>query len=255
MGSGGRGGGGPAARLVPGLHPVRELLRAGARVRQILVAPEREDTAVLAEIRMLAAAAGVPVDDAPSSHLDELAGGAAHQGVVAVAARFPYADLEDLVPAGGEAALLVVLDGITDPHNVGAIARTAEAVGAHGLVLPRRRAAGVTPAAEKAAAGALAHLPVAEVPNVARALELLADRAVWSVGLDADADTLVYDCDLLTEPVAIVVGAEGRGLSRLAAERCDLLVRLPMRGAVGSLNASVAAAVVLYEVRRRRGPT
>ncbi|MGH3442917.1 MAG: 23S rRNA (guanosine(2251)-2'-O)-methyltransferase RlmB [Nitriliruptorales bacterium] len=239
-------------RIVPGLHPVRELLRAATRVERILVAPQREESPVVADIRRLAAEAGVPVDGSPAERLDDLAGGVAHQGVVALAEAFRLVELEDLLPAPGEAALLVALDGITDPHNLGAIARTAEAAGAHGLVVPRRRTASVTPAVEKAAAGALAHLPVAAVPNIARALELLATRRVWSVGLAAGAEPLLYECELLTEPVAIVVGAEGRGLSRLVTERCDLLVRLPMLGKVGSLNASVAAAIALYEVRRRR---
>jgi 23S rRNA (guanosine2251-2'-O)-methyltransferase len=243
-------------RVVGGLHPVRELLRAGQPLRRVLVADTRDDSPVTDEIRALADRAGVAVEEVPRERLDARADGLTHQGVLAVAPAFRYADLDDVAAradAAAEPLLLVVLDGVTDPHNLGSISRTAEAVGAHGLMIPSRRAAGVTPTAEKAAAGALAHLPVVRAANLVRALEGLKKRGVWVVGLDGDARTPIAGCRLLDEPLALVVGAEGRGLARLTAKTCDQTVFLPMRGAVGSLNASVAAGVALYEVVRSRG--
>lgn len=243
-----------AARVTPGLHPVRELLRAGGDVDVVHVADGREPSPVLADIRQLAASRGVTIRRADDAWLDQLAHGVAHQGVVAEGPAYPYADVDELLGAvpEDERPLFVALDRITDPHNLGSVARTAEAVGAHGLIVAERRAVGVTPAAEKAAAGALAHLPVAQVTNLVRTLEHLGEQRVWSIGLDGDASQLVQDCDLFTEPLVLVVGAEGHGLARLTAERCDLLVALPMAGHVGSLNASVAAAVAMYEIHRRR---
>lgn len=243
-----------AARVTPGLHPVRELLRAGVHVDVVHVARGRERTDVLDDIRDLAASRGVPVRQAEEGWLDQLAHGVAHQGVAAEGPEYPYADIDEVLAGipDDERPLLVALDRITDPHNLGSVARTAEAVGAHGLLVAERRAVGVTPAAEKAAAGALAHVPVAQITNLVRTLEHLGEQRIWSIGLDGDADQQVQGCDLFTEPLVLVVGAEGRGLARLTAERCDLLVSLPMRGHVGSLNASVAAAVALYEVIRIR---
>lgn len=240
-------------RVVPGVHPVRELLRADAPVAAVHVAAGREDTDEIAAIRELAEGAGAAVHVVGREELDGLAGGVTHQGVVAVGPPYRYRDVDELLNAdGGQPTLLVALDEVTDPHNLGSIARTAEAVGADGLVVPGRRTVGVTPAAEKTAAGALAHLPVARVTNLVRTLGALGDRHVWSIGLDAAGRTAVADCELFTEPLVLVVGAEGRGLSRLTRERCDLLVSLPMRGRIASLNASVAAGIALYEIRRRR---
>lgn len=207
---------------------------------------------MLDDLLALAADRRIPVEEVERDRLDERAQGLVHQGVVALAPPFAYADLDTVVEAA-ERPLLVALDQVTDPHNLGSIARTAEAVGAHGLVLPARRTSPVTPAAEKAAAGALAHLPVVQVTNLVRALRVLGERGVWSVGLDAEAELDLADSRLLGESLVLVVGAEGRGLARLTAEACDQLVRLPMRGRVGSLNASVAAGVALFEILRRRG--
>lgn len=242
-------------RLVVGLHPVRELLRAGRPVRRVAVASGRSDSDVLHELLDLARSAGVAVDRVDRDELDARAEGLVHQGVVATAPPFPYADLDgvlDAAAAAGEVPLLVALDGVTDPHNLGSICRTAEAVGAHAVVVPGRRAASVTPVAEKAAAGALAHLPVVQVTNLVRALTSIADRPVWSLGLDAEGEVEVADSHLLADPLVLVVGAEGSGLSRLTRDTCDQLVRLPMRGNVGSLNASVATAVALYAIDAAR---
>lgn len=246
---------GRGTRLVIGLHPVRELLRAGATLHGIDLAEGRGESDVVAEIVALAEERGVAVRRRDREELDRLVGDVVHQGVVATAPPFPYADLDEVlrrVEATDEPLFLVALDRITDPHNLGSVARTVEAVGAHALLIPERRAAGVTPAVEKAAAGALAHLPLVQVTNLARTLRDLGRRSVWSVGLEADVPDSIYACGLLTEPLVLVIGSEGEGLARLSAERCDALVHLPMRGRIGSLNASVAAAVALYEVRRRR---
>jgi 23S rRNA (guanosine2251-2'-O)-methyltransferase len=255
--------GGPAGRrgiledrIVGGLHPVRELLRSGHDVTRVLIAVSRDPVLVLDEIEALAAERGVAVERHDRPVLDALAEGLVHQGVVALGPPVPVATLDEVLAAAeraGEAPLLVALDGVTDPHNLGSIARTAEAVGAHGLLVPERRAAGITPSAEKAAAGALAHLPVVPITNLARTLRQLHDAGVWSLGLDGDAEVAIADHPLASEPCVLVVGAEGSGLARLTRDRCDALVRLPMRGQVGSLNASVAAAVALYTLLDRRG--
>lgn len=195
-----------------------------------------------------ASATGVRVRRVPRGVLDDLAGGVLHQGVVAVQTAFPYVDVAGI----GHTDLVVVLDGVTDPQNLGAIARSAEAAGAGALVVPRRRAAPVGPAAEKAAAGAFGWLRVAQVPNVARGLADLRERGFWSVGLAGDSTTTVWSSRLLDGPVAVVVGGEGAGLSRLVAERVDERVAIPMAGRLDALNASAAAAVALFEVVRRR---
>lgn len=244
----------PDHRVVYGVHPVRELLRADAEVRGVWLDAGRRRTPDLEDLRSRALEAGVAVEEVSRQEVDRLAGEGVHQGVVAVAAPFPYRGLTEVLAAvpDGVPPLLVALDHVTDPHNLGSVARVAEAAGAHGLVLPRRRAAPVTPAAEKAAAGALAHLPVALVGNLGQALAHLEDRAVWRVGLAAEAETTLYACALLTEPLVLVAGSEWRGLGRTSQLHCDQLIRLPMCGHVGSLNTSVAAGVVLYEAYRQR---
>lgn len=232
---------------IPGRGPVTEALKAGRRLLEVVVdARGGDELTLLADV---ARGAGVTVRRADRARLDDLAGGVLHQGVVAVEESFRYARLAD-VESG---ALVVVLDGVTDPQNLGAIARSAEAAGAAALVIRERRGASVTPAAEKASAGALSWLPVVVVGNIVRALADLADRGYWSVGLAGEAETALWDANLLDGPVAVVIGGEGSGLSRLVAERVDLLVRIPMAGRMGSLNASAASAITLFEVVRRRG--
>jgi len=186
--------------------------------------------------------------------LDRLAGGANHQGVVAAAAEFRYVAWEDLLARAalvGEPALLLVLDHLTDPQNFGTLLRTAEAVGVHGIIIPRERAVGITPAVVKASAGAVAHLPIAQVVNLPRTLDALKKQGVWVIGLDAGGPQMYDEVDY-NIPLALVVGSEDRGLSRLVREKCDLLVKLPMRGKVESLNAAVAGSIVLYEIWRYR---
>jgi 23S rRNA (guanosine2251-2'-O)-methyltransferase len=232
------------AHAIPGRRAVAEALRAGRPLYEVVVS-ERAD-----QLATDASAAGVPVRHAPRTELDRLARGVLHQGVVAVAPPFPYVLLADL----HDADLVVVLDGVTDPQNLGAIARSAELAGAGGLVLRERRSAHVTPASEKASAGALSWLPVALVPNVARTLGDLQAGGLWTVGLDAGAPGDLWSSPLLDGRVALVVGAEGAGLSRLVAQRVDALVAVPTRGRIGSLNASAAAAIALFEILRRRPP-
>lgn len=236
------------------MHPVRELLRAGRPVHRLLVAQGRD--AGVDDVLELANDARVEVEVVDRDVLDAMTDGLHHQGIVAVAPPFGYASLGSVLRDAadrGEAPLLVALDGVTDPHNLGSIARTAEAAGAHAIVVPQRRSALVTPTVEKTAAGALAHLPVVQVTNLVRTLATLDEAGVWSLGLDADADTELSDHPLVSEPCVLVIGAEGRGLARLTRDRCAALVRLPMRGRVGSLNASVAAGVALYTILARRG--
>ena len=239
---------------VEGRQAVRELLRAGRRpVRQVLLA-DTAGSEVLAQIVELAERAGVPVRVVGRGQIDAMALTDAPQGVIATAAPLPEADLSDLLrraPDGRE-PFLVVLDGVTDPHNVGAVMRSALCAGASGLVVGRHRAAHLTPAAVKAAAGAVEHLPVATVAGIPAALGAMADAGVWTVGLDAAGTTSLWGLSVATEPLALVLGAEGRGLSPLARQRCDVLATIPMSGPLPSLNVSAAAALACFEVARRR---
>ena len=231
---------------IPGRGPVAEALKAGRALREVVI--DTKPGAELATLADVARAAGIAVRRADRAELDRIATGVLHQGVVAVADGFSYASLGDVTDTG----LIVVLDGVTDPQNLGAIARSAEAAGAGALVVRERRGVHVTPAAEKASAGAFAWLPVVMVGNIVRALEDLSQRGFWSVGLAGEATQTVWEANLLDGPVAVVIGAEGSGLSRLVVERVDMLVRIPMAGRMTSLNASAASAVTLFEVVRRQ---
>ena len=210
----------------------------------------------LAEIAALADRAGAPVRVVSREQIEAMARTDAPQGVIAFAAPLPEADLQDLMrpTSGGAAPFLVVLDGVTDPHNVGAVMRSALSAGATGLVVGRHRSGHLTPAAVKAAAGAVEYLPVATVAGIPAALAAMADAGVWSIGLDAEAGTSLWDLSVATEPVAVVLGAEGRGLSPLVRQRCDVLAAVPMSGPLASLNVSAAAALACFEVARRRLP-
>jgi 23S rRNA (guanosine2251-2'-O)-methyltransferase len=231
-----------------GINPVLEALRAG-RATAIRVSPRADDR--LTEIVRLAEARGVPVKRAAIDELDKIVRGGSHQGVVADLEAPPDVTVEDLVVGAKGAPLIVVLDQIEDPHNVGAILRTVDAAGADGVVRQSRHAARLDGAASKASAGAVAHVKIAEVVNIARALDRLKDAGVWTVGLAGDAPTRYDEIDL-TVPTAIVVGAEGTGLRRLVRERCDWLASIPMSGHVQSLNVSVAAGIALFEAVRQR---
>jgi 23S rRNA (guanosine2251-2'-O)-methyltransferase len=233
--------------LIWGINPVLEALRAG-RVSGLSVAGAGGR---MREVFELARELGIAVHHVPRAKLDRTTGGGVHQGIVAELREQRALSLDELVAGAAGAPLLVVLDGIEDPHNVGAILRTVDAAGADGVVRQSRRAAALGGAAAKASAGALARVRIAEVVNIARALEALKTAGVWTVGLAGDADR-AYDQVDLTLPTAFVVGAEGGGLRRLVRERCDHLVSIPMRGHVGSLNVSVAAGIALYEAVRQR---
>lgn len=235
-----------------GLNAVSEAIKARGRAFQwVGLAKERHDLRlqrIIEECRKL----GVPVRFLQRTELDRMAGNAAHQGVVAVTSAKQYSGLEDVVEAKrAEYSLIVVLDGVEDPHNLGAILRTADAAGADGVVIPERRAAPVTGVVTKTSAGASEHLPIARVTNIARTVEELKERNIWVVGLDERGpqtyDTLDYKMDC-----AIVLGAEGKGVHDLVRKKCDFLVSIPMLGKVSSLNVAVAAGVVLYEVVRQR---
>jgi 23S rRNA (guanosine2251-2'-O)-methyltransferase len=234
--------------LIYGMHPVAEALKAG-RVRSLRVSA-RDDRRIGALVEQ-ARAQGVPVRQVPPDVLDRESRHGVHQGVVAEVESLAAGSLEAFTASLDPSPLIVVLDEVEDPQNVGAILRTMDAVGATGLVRQTRRAASLDGAAAKASAGAVHHVPVADVVNIARAVEALKQAGVWTVGLDADAELAYYEWDL-TLPTALVLGAEGHGLRRLVRERCDGLARIPMRGHVGSLNVSAAAAVVLYEAVRQR---
>ena len=249
------GGSAAGAEQVEGRQAVRELLRAGRRrVRQLHVADGSDPAGPVGEILDLAEAAGVAVRWLPRDRIDAMAATDAPQGVIAAAEPLPERTLDQLIagPADGPAPFLVVLDGVTDPHNLGAVMRSALCAGATGLVVGRHRSASLTPAAVKAAAGAVEYLPVAAVAGVAAALSELTAAGVWTVGLDAGADADIWTMAVASEPVALVLGAEGRGLSPLVRRRCDLVTGIPMSGPLDSLNVSAAAALACFEVARRR---
>ncbi len=252
--------------MLEGRNPVIEALRSGRPLVKIMLAKGVEP-AFSATVRSLAREAGVPVVEADRARLDALCGGRNHQGVVAVGAAARYCEVDDLLEmaatggafgpgaAGrGGAPLVVVLDGIEDPRNLGAIMRTCDAVGATGVIVPKRRACGLTGVVARASAGAVEYVPCARAANLAREVGRLKENGFWVFGADAGARRTIYEVDF-TGPVALVVGSEGRGISRLLAEKCDFLVRIPTKGRVSSLNASVAAAVIMFEVLRQREAT
>jgi len=238
--------------LIYGIHAVEEALAARGRgFEYIAVAAGRSDSR-LNKITQLCRAAGVPVRTMPRDQLTRLANTPSHQGVVAITAEKQYSDLDDVLKnKRGQFSFLVVLDGVEDPHNLGAIIRTAEAAGADGIVIPERRATGVTATVVKASAGASEHLPIAKVTNISRAVEEIKARNIWTVGLD-ERGSQTYDQVDYKMDCALLLGAEGHGLHQHVREKCDYLVSIPMLGKVPSLNVSVAAGVVMYELARQR---
>jgi len=237
-----------------GIHAVREALEAGGAFDRVVIAKGRQDTRI-EEIVQLARAKGIPVRFEDRNQLDRLASTKDHQGVVAMAAPRAAVTLESILDAAnhakGQIGLIVLLDGVEDPHNLGAVIRTALAAGAHGVIIPERRAAGLTDTVARASAGALAHLPIAKVVNLARTMEELKEAGYWLVGLDEDGEKSYTEVDYTT-PTGIVMGGEGKGLHELTRKRCDFVVSLPTVGPVKSLNVSVATGVVLFEALRQR---
>lgn len=236
-----------SSRFIAGVHPIREALRAGRPLDKILIAKGASGPRIQ-EIVDLSRTASVPVRFETREALDRATKGVSHQGVVAFGSAHSYVELDSIL---SDAKLVIVLDGVEDPHNLGAIVRTAHAAGAQAVVVPERRSAPLSETVDRAAAGALEYLPVARVVNVSRALERLKESGFWIYGLD-ERGTELYDETAFTVPTAIVLGGEGKGLHQNVQKHCDVLVRIPMAGAVSSLNVSVAAGVVLFEWRRRQ---
>ena len=254
-------GAAPGERCVYGVGPVREVLaRRGKSVRAVWVDPRRAGKAAgdpVAQLVQAARAAGVKVEDRDAQTLDRAVGeDARHQGIVAWLGAFGYAELEELVPVDGEPALLVALDGVEDPRNLGAILRSAYLLGAHGVIIPEHRAAQVTATVAKTSAGASELVPIAQVGNLVRALEQLRELSVWRVAVHASEGAQPIASIDGKLPIALVVGAEGSGVRPLVAKQCDFHAIIPMtHAAVGSFNVSVAAAIALYEMRRQRAAT
>ncbi len=240
--------------LIEGRNAVTEALRSGRAVNKVYLADGDTDKA-LGRLAAMARDAGAVVVRIDRRKLNEMSPTGAHQGIIASVAAHEYATLDDILVLAekrGQPPLIVLCDELSDPHNLGAIIRTAECAGAHGVVIPKRRSVGLTAVVGKASAGALEYLPVARVSNISAAIRELKQRGVWVYGTAADADTDLYHADL-KGPAAIVIGNEGAGMSRLVAESCDLRVSIPMKGQISSLNASAAAAILLYEAVRQRG--
>ena len=239
--------------LLEGRNAVTEALRAGRTIDKLYIASGETDKA-LARLAAMARQAGAAVVECDRRKLDQMSQTGAHQGVIAQAAVHDYCTVDEMLALAkerGEAPLLVLCDELTDPHNLGAILRTAECAGAHGVIIPKRRSVGLTAVVGKASAGAVEYMPVARVANLTQTIEALKKQGVWVFGTAADADTALYSADL-KGPAAIVIGSEGEGMSRLVSESCDFKVSIPMKGRISSLNASAAAAILLYEAVRQR---
>ena len=239
--------------MIEGRNAVIEALRTETAIDKIYIAKGETDK-TLGHIASKARDRGIVVVEADRRKLDHMSRTHAHQGVIALAAVREYVSVQSILEAAaekGEAPLLVVCDEISDPHNLGAILRTAECAGAHGVIIPKRRSAGLTAVVAKTSAGAVSYMPVARVPNMAALLKDLKKQGVWVFGTAAEGTTTLYDADL-KGPAAIVIGSEGDGMSRLVTENCDFLVSIPMKGQISSLNASAAAAILLYETVRQR---
>lgn len=240
--------------LIIGKNPVMEALKSGRSVNKVMIT-EQVNNKTLRQIEEASKKAGTIVQKVPKSRLTQLSDGN-HQGVVAYVAAYQYADLEDLFKIAeekNEAPFFVILDELEDPHNLGSILRTADAVGAHGVIIPKRRSVGLTATVAKTSAGAIEYVPVARVTNIGDVIDELKERHVWIVGTDAEGSDDYRSLDGETS-IALVIGNEGKGLSRLVKKKCDWTVNLPMKGQVSSLNASVACSLLLYEIYRKRNP-
>ncbi len=239
--------------VLEGRNAVTEALRSGRTIDKVFVAAGDTDRG-LARLAAEAKAAGAVVNTVDRRKLDQMSVTHAHQGIIAMAAAHEYATIDDMLALArerGEAPLIVICDELTDPHNLGAILRTAECAGAHGVIIPKRRSVGLTAVVAKASAGAVEYVKVAKVSNVAAAIRELKEKGVWVYGTAADGEAAMYEADL-KGPAAIVIGNEGQGMSRLVGESCDQKVRIPMKGKISSLNASNAASILLYEAVRQR---
>lgn len=239
---------------IEGRNAVIEALRAGRAIDKIYIAKGEVDQ-TLGHIASKARAQGVVVVETDRRKLDQMSQTKAHQGVVAVCAVKEYCTVQDILDIAterGEPPFVIICDEISDPHNLGAIIRSAECVGAHGVVIPKRRSAGLTAVVDKAAAGAAEHMAIARVPNLTAAMEELKKAGLWIYGTAAEGSSPLWKTDL-TGPIALVIGSEGDGMSRLVREHCDFTISIPLKGQISSLNASAAAAVLMYEILRQRG--
>lgn len=239
--------------VLVGRNAVTEALKAGRGINKILLANgDREGS--ITEIAALAKERGIVVQYVERAKIEALAGGHRHQGVLAYVAPVPYAELDDILQAAeekGEAPFLVLLDELEDPHNLGALLRTADATGVHGILIPKRRSVSLNATVAKTSAGAVEYVPVARIGNIAQTLKKLKEKGFWVAGADMDGEKAYYEADL-TGPLVLVVGSEGRGMSRLTKEACDFIVSMPMVGRINSLNASVAGSILMYESMRQR---
>ena len=245
----------PTNEIIAGKNPVLEALRSGREMNKVWVA-EGVKKAGVAELLQLAREAGIIVQFVPKNKVDQLTDGANHQGVAASVAAYRYADIDELFESASsrnEDPFFLILDELEDPHNLGSILRTADATGVHGVIIPKRRAVGLTSVVAKTSTGAIEHIPVVRVGNLAQTVDDLKKRGVWIAGTDAkgSADYRQMDAKL---PLAVIIGSEGKGMNRLLKDKCDFLYHMPMVGKVTSLNASVAAALLMYEVLRNRQP-
>lgn len=240
---------------ISGKNPVLEAIRSERSINKVWIA-EGSGKGQMKQIYQAAKENNIIIQQAPRKKLDELSGTSRHQGVVASVAAYRYAELEDILEKAAdlqEAPFCILLDEIADPHNLGSILRTADAVGAHGVIIPKRRSVGLTQSVAKSSTGAIEHVPVARVTNMSRTMDELKKRGLWLAGTDASGteDFRGWNADM---PLGLIIGSEGKGMSRLVKEKCDFLLKIPMKGHVTSLNASVAASLLMYEVYRKRQP-
>lgn len=238
--------------IIAGRNPVNEALKSNREINYILISRGNNSGSILPIVAM-AKNKGIPIKECNHKKLDFMCSGAPHQGIIAVAASYKYSELEDifdLSKSRGEDPFIIIADEIEDPHNLGAIIRSAECAGAHGIIIPKRRSSSLTYVVSKASAGAIEYIPIVRVTNIASTLDDLKKRGIWIYGADMDGQTC-YNTDL-TGPVALVVGNEGKGISRLIKEKCDIILSLPVKGTISSLNASVAAGVLMYEILRQK---
>ena len=238
---------------IEGRNPVMEALRSGREIDKILIAKGTRGGSLI-KILGKAKDKGIPIQYVERQKIDEMSESNAHQGIVAIVAAHKYVHFEDIIESAknsGKDPLILILDKITDPHNLGSIIRTADAVGVDGIIIPKRHSVGLTAVVAKSSAGAIEYVPVAKVSNIAQTIDRIKEKGIWVAGAHMDGEKEHYNTDL-KGPLALIIGSEGTGISRLTKEKCDFLVRLPMVGKISSLNASVAAAVLMYEVFRQR---
>lgn len=242
-----------AGNIVEGRNPVLEAIKAGREIEKILVSKNSNRGSINKIIKM-ARENKIIIQHVDKSKLDSMSATNAHQGVIAIVSSYRYSSIEDILDRAysrNEDPFIIILDEITDPHNLGSIMRTAECAGAHGVIIPKRRSVGLTPVVAKTSAGAIEYLPVAKVSNISYAIDKLKEKGIWVYGADMEGKKEYYNTSL-KGPIAIVIGSEGKGMSRLVKEKCDFLVKIPMKGQVSSLNASVASSIIIYEVLRQR---